>query len=366
MAKNTASNGYNKKPIKQEQLSKWYEKGIRIRAVTPKAALELAHKIIECSAESEYSKYWVLGTLLEATCLSALGKNDEALVTLSKAQGLHHQYLPQDKKHLRDLLNCRAIIYTHQGNYQLAINALLSCLPLGKESELSKTYSNLGVAYSGRGDEIKAIEYWRKAQKIAEENKDLKVFVTCSYNIFFGYGEMGKTTEAKEGAFKLLNFLEQHAEKQKEFLYYKITTIHFLGDIYREEQNYTLALEMQEQALVGAKKISRSQLSFSILNSIAKIYFGQQDEKNALINAHKALHYADEAGFMDKKKDILEFVINFYKNNNQPAKAFPFFEMLYEISQEQLKTSRNENLQKIISEREQEIELLEEKNKEIG
>ena len=206
---------HNKKFEKQKRLAEWHEEGIRLRNTDPKTAIELADKITKYSTESEHSKYQVLGTILKATCLCALGKNDEALTTLDNAQRLHRQYLPQNKKYLSDIFNCRGVIYSDQGNYQLAINAFLSCLPLNKESELLKIYTNLGSTYSRAGDKIKAIEYWRKAQKIAEGSKDLRGIITCRYNIFFGYAEIGRTAEAKEGAYKLLSFIEQYPARQQ-------------------------------------------------------------------------------------------------------------------------------------------------------
>jgi len=349
-----------------EKLKQWYNEAYGMLNTTPEAALKLAHRILEHAATgTEAQKYMVWGTMMKAMCTARMGRPDEALGIFNEAKRLHQRYMPKDKYCLFAILNNQANVYFQKGNHQLALNAFMGCLTLREQEKLTPIYCNIGSVYAQIGEYSKAIEFLRKAEAMANSEDDIAFLVATKNNILMCYALSGDVKQAKQMVFEVLAIIEAHPDKAHLLAISHIYTLNALGEIHIREKNFEAAQEVLKHALDKAQKTSFKYNAALIENNIAKVYFAKKDEEPAIQHIQKALRYTNQTSAKQNKKIILENVIQFYKSTNEPAKAFPFLEMLYELSQEELKTSRDENLQKIVTEREQEIQLLEEKNIEI-
>ena len=361
----TSLSEHDKQAIKtSEKLEQWFENGIATVGGQPHKVLELAHKILAHAAESKMPQYMVLGTLLKAICFKHLG-DGKALSTFKEAKRLHQHHTPKNKHYLRLILNNQARLYIIKGNYQLALDSFLACIPLCEAHTLAPIYNNIAIVYCNIRNFTKGIEFLKKAEAISDMEKGLTFALKIKNNLAGCYMETGKINQAMQMAFEVIDIIEARPEKEHQLKVPYTYTLSILGGIYLRKKNFEKALDILKQALHKSEEMSFAYLSCGIHENIAQIYFAKQDEEMAMKHASKALDTAEAHGFIKNKKTVLEKVIEFYKNNNQLAKAFPFKEKLYELSQEQLTESREKNLQKIITEREQEIHLLEEKNNEI-
>jgi len=348
-----------------EKLEQWIADANNMIDCNPSAALELTDKIIDSATTPEVAKYQVLGASIKSRCLRRIGRSDEALHVLEEAQRLHRRFMPHDKAVLMSILNSKGNAYLKKGNHQLALNAFLKCLPLSKEPKLFAIHNNIGIVYANIGNMPEAIKFWGKAEVSAESNANPISVANIKCNLVHCYVITGKIEHAKQKAQEVLALMEAHPDKQAQFITPYINVFNELGEIYAKEKDAQKALDVLQQALTKAEEASLIVHSCKTLNTIASVYFDINNEEKALYNIHKSLNYADKYGLREQKKTALESVIRFYESTNQPAQMLPFYEMLYDISQEQLAESRDENLQKIIAEREQEIQLLGEKNREI-
>ena len=353
------------KEEKHEQLKRWYNEADILQPSDSKAALALVNKALDIAYDIKDGEHLVLGTWLKGTCLVQMDKKYKALETFNEAQRLHRQYMPHHKIYLAYITYGKGNVYMDMGNYELALNAFLSCLPLGKEEKMLSVYSSIASIYIKIGEYSTAVRYSEKVLPIAKATNNLNLIACNKYNIVYSYFLTKKNNSVRKKALELLGFIRKHVGNNKELTYYEVPTLSLLGNIYREERQFDKALEIQKQALSLAENTSNYRYYCEILKCIAKIYLDQEDEKNGLIYVHKTLQRANQEGLRDSKREVLNRLILFYKETNQLAKAFPFHEMLCELSREELTESRDKNLQKIITDREQEIQVLEEKNNEI-
>ncbi len=350
---------------RQQQLAAWCDEARILQPSDPQQAIELSDKVLASVILPDDAKYLVEAHREKGICYYHMGRSPEALDELTEAQRLHRQHTPDDKQKLISILYGKANVYIQIGNNQLAIDTLLACVSLSDGRTRTNVYNNLGLTYNKIGKKDKAAEYFQKVIALGTANNNLAMIICGKCNLLHVFFMVGATQAIEQETLNVLDFIRTHSETHKDFVSYEIFALGLLGEIYKKEHQFEKAIEMKNQAIDLAKHISYYAALPDILCDLSKVYLEQGDEKNALIHVHKTLDYLKKYEFPHIKKDILESVIHFYKKNNQPAKAFPFHEMLVEVLQGELIKSRDKNLQKIISEREQEIQLLEGKNKEI-
>lgn len=137
---------------------------------------------------------------------------------------------------------------------------------------LSNALSNIGLIYQAQGDIPKALEYGHKSLKIQEEIGD-KGAIAGSLNIighvFKGQGEVSKALEYFQ---KSLKIIEEIGDKQG------ITgSLNSIGGIYMTQGNMIKALDCFQKTLKILEELGDKKGISILLNNIGMIYFEHGD-----------------------------------------------------------------------------------------
>jgi tetratricopeptide (TPR) repeat protein len=133
-------------------------------------------------------------------------------------------------------------------------------------------YAYLGIAYYELGDYTKAIDYHKKALKIAKE-RDKKIKSDCYGNLGNTYHSLCEYTKAIEYQEKALEIKKEIGDKVGESSCYIS-----LGNTYSNLGDYTQAINYQENALNIAKETGDVYSEATAQLSLGIIYNEQKPE----------------------------------------------------------------------------------------
>ncbi len=353
------------KAYRNEAIRALLEEIHNLKRSNPSIALEKAQQLLDIATSlKDYSRQ-IEAKRLCGTCLTYIGKPKKSIATFHEALDLVRQYQPNNNRELAFINNCLGFAYSNSGNNQLAIYHLLRSLSLEDDENVLTVYNNLGLVYFRIGNLPEALVSWEAALLHTQKSNDPYKELNTSYNVALCHFKMGAVTKARQAHLNILKSIQQHEEQGLFFDKLKAHTLNGLGEIYMEENNFQEALTIFNEALDLAKSKSFRMLICEILNDKASLCFKSEKEEVGIACLHEALDYANQNNLKPKIQRTLNQLVDFYKSKNRLQEAFPHLEQLYQISQEQFTESRDHNFKKIIAEREKEIKLLEEKNKEI-
>lgn len=165
---------------------------------------------------------------------------------------------------------------------------------IGDRSNVARIYSNLGAVYENQSQDVKALEYMLKSQKVAEEIGDTSRLMAALTNIAVIYGKKPQTyKKGIEYSLEALKFANQmnNVEMQS-----KISTN--LGELYFAMGKDTIALEYFDIAVKGYE--GAEGLVPALLN-IGKVYTSRKDFVSAEKYQQQALNLAEK---VDSKRDM--------------------------------------------------------------
>ena len=165
---------------------------------------------------------------------------------------------------------------------------------IGDRANVARIYSNLGAVYENQSQDVKALEFMLKSQKVAEEIGDTSRLMAALTNIAVIYGKKPHTyKKGIEVSLQALKFADQlqHEEMQS-----KISTN--LGELYFAMGKDTIALQYFERAVQGYE--GAESLVPALLN-IGKVYTSRQDYASAEKYQQDALAIAEK---VDSRRDM--------------------------------------------------------------
>jgi diguanylate cyclase (GGDEF)-like protein len=179
-------------------------------------------------------------------------------------------------------------IYLRFGNIDKAFEAYDKARQMGELSQeqidFSEAYFGLGMIYSYKGDDRKALNFLEKARTMAGEFCNIPIQLKSLNNIGCSHRYLGNWDEAGE-------YIQQCVEQSREDKYTNtlITGLDELGSIYNKKGD-ARAPEFWREALDLASQRGSSLFCFSPLMNLASYYF----ERNVWDEAEKYLNQAKE------------------------------------------------------------------------
>ena len=187
-----------------------------------------------------------------------------------------------------------------QGNYPNALKNYFSSIKIEEEvlqphtnenvkngwaaNAMAKHLNSVGMVYRNQGDYPKAIEYFFKALKMAEEQENKQSQANILGNIGLVYKNQNDYPKALEHYFKALTIAKELGDKSL------ITTwIGNIGGAYYGLGNYSKALEFFLNALGMAKELENRNLTAHLLANIGNVYQNQGDSAYVKGNTSFAL-----------------------------------------------------------------------------
>ncbi len=351
----------------EEELLKLFDEVGELRMTNPAEALKKARQALDIATSLKNYTHQIVATHLYGMCQNQT-ESEEAVITLHKAISLVREHQPNNTRQLALTHSGLGVAYSNGGNYQLGIHHLLRALSFDDCPNSYVVRTNLGNVYFRVDDSEKAIEMWEGGLARAREQgiQHQRFELNTLFNIALGKLKVGGLTESKQMALEVLESLEDLEGRQLAFYKLKTNVLNLLGEIYTLEDNFELALA----SLNKSEQMSKEQVFvLSVCEALCDkvtLFLKYGKDEQALACLHEALDYALKHDVeTSTKQKILDYLADYYKSKNQFDKAFSYSEQSRQLLQEQFKESRNKSFQKIVAEREKEIQLLETKNKEI-
>jgi len=154
-----------------------------------------------------------------------------------------------------------------------------------------RAYIELGIEYFFRSNYDKALEYYFKALKIAEETGDEETVSECHSEIGIVYKNQGKYDLALEQNRKALDYARFSGDSSWAAVCYANQ-----GTIYLKKGYFNLALNNYLTALKTFEKLEQKRRMGACYLNVGKIYAGQGDDDQAMKYYRLALANALKTG----------------------------------------------------------------------
>ena len=248
-----------------------------------------------------------------------------ALTHFSNAQKQYELMLeenPKDKMLQNGLARAYAsagVVYSEQSNYHMALENYRKALKLYQDNDqkanISKALNNIGIVYKAQQNNLKALEYLKKAFKIQEEIGEQNAAVTLT-NIGVIYFEAGN----KPMAFRYYKMAEKRfaaMDNKRGFALFN----NYLGDYYAQQNNISEAAARYQKSLGLYEELQNKFGASLALYNIAKLHLRQKEYQQATEIALKSLDYAKSIGVLDQIYHSEKLLSELYEMQNQAAKS---------------------------------------------
>jgi serine phosphatase RsbU (regulator of sigma subunit)/uncharacterized protein HemY len=234
-------------------------------------------------------------------------------------------------------------IYNKQGDYPKAIDYYLKSLKIAEEIEnkrfISTNLGNIGIIYKYQGNYSKALDYYLKALKIAEEiNNKIKISSILG-NIGIIYDIQKDYKKALEYYLKALKIAEEIDDKSC------IETNYInIGELYKVQKDFPKALEYYLKALKIAEEIN-DKSNFSVLEgNIGSLYTLTKNYSDAEIYLKKALVGADSINYLLAIKEFNIELSDLYYKSGKPELALQYYKKAMVAKDSLFNTDKNQEI----------------------
>ena len=298
--------------------------------------------------------------------------------------------------------------YYFLGNYWETINywqqSLGSFEAIGDKVGVSNILNNIGAVYNNEGDDTKALEFYLRSLKAAEETTDTLRIVVASINIGTIYLKKESTHDQAQDyyltALPLIELLKNYVaegtvsvnlgeiyfgrEQYDTALYYyekSLTafrksnsgnipyTLTNIGKVYMKRGDFQRAIEYQKEGYELARQSDAKLEMASTLLGLAETYSTQGDLKASISTFNQARAIAEDIGAKNELKTAYEGLANSYAKVSDYGNAFKYQTLLTDIKDTLYVAANDRKIQSLqfnfeLDKRETQIDLLT-KDKEL-
>ncbi len=346
-----------------EQMVKLTKDATKLASLNPSITLEKVEKALEIALRLDDKTHIYKCKHATGAALFHMGEIEKSIKATKDTLEFVHQHFPNNIYYLSLVYSVLGSVYLQIDKYNMALEFLMIALSFKCDKTYADIYNGLAVVYYKREDKAKALEYWENGIKYTDKKKKLVKYAYLAYNIAFIYYEMDDLETARQGFNEVIQLLKKDEETQVQGIV--VSSIYSLANIYAQEKNYEQAFSLFDDSIELAKNQSLTPLLIDAYYGKAELYFEQGKEQEGSRLLQKTLEYKEQFKSHQHNEKILLHLKKYYAKTDDAAEALKYSEQLYEITKEKLKTSKDKEFQKIINEREKEIQLLERKNQEI-
>jgi len=274
----------------------------------------------------------IIESLLLKSCVGFLGKGNEALSYIKKAEKLLNTLISDeslDTSRIRaQLLLSKAITNFFVGDLGKATVVINKGIEMSKEIG-NKLLTLIGLGYSGyilmlQGDSDSALENMMKCLKGSEElnnNYGIAASLSIIGNIYYFKGDINQA----------LDFCKRSLATSSTINRIKIDTVTLLGNIYRFKGELNLALKYFRQGLELAEELSILDLVALNLNYIGIIFQMRGDFNQAVEYFERSKTISEKNNLPFSNSLSLFYLIRISLDFNQREKARMYLKDLKEL-----------------------------------
>lgn len=207
------------------------------------------------------------------------------------------------------LLSRIGVLKYYLTDYSIALDYFYKALDLQqnrcKEEDVAFSLNAIGNVFISMGEYEKSIDYYEQSLVLKRKLGDTKVLTGTISNMGTAYTSMRNFVKADSCFKDVLSILMKQPERD----YYNLATVHNnLAILYKDQDNYDLALKSNLEALKYAQEVLQNQWLYTyILHSITEIYILLHDYDYAKKYLDKAFRILGELN----SDDLLMFA---YRN----------------------------------------------------
>jgi tetratricopeptide (TPR) repeat protein len=234
------------------------------------------------------------------------------------------------------------------GNYNKALEYYFKSIKVAEENGFDRLIGNnlvnIGGIYVVEEQPDKAFPFFEKAIAIYEKLGDKKRLSAAINNTAAAYNKKGNYEKASEYFFKALRLKEEL--KDKRGMTYALVN---LGENYFKLKNYQKAAEYTNRAIYLADEIGDKYLLATAYINLADLYTDEGKNLNAALEyAQKCLVLAKELNYKNEMRKAYELFAKVYAKQRDFEQAYTYYKLYTEVKDSMF----NEQSQKQISEME--------------
>lgn len=229
----------------------------------------------------------------------------------------------------------------YKGNYGDVVDYWQQSLAMydsvGDQGNVARLYSNLGAVYFNQSDDVRALEFYLKSQKVAEEISDTLRLLTAFTNIAAIYGKKDVTHDkALEYDKKALILSESINDKSSAGILYSN-----MAEIYLIQNKDSLALEYFFKAREATKNTEVEPIA---LSGIGSVYMFRKDYDNAIKYQNMAYEKASSMGSKLEMVQSLNELALIFQEKKDYKSSLTYFIQAKDLA---LEIDAKENLKEI-------------------
>lgn len=293
---------------------------ITLRAQTNLDSLELILK-----NQTGDEKFNTLSLLVDAMDKKNLDKS-----LLYSNQMIEIAMASDNKSKLAEAYGVRGTVYLGLNKFDLSEKDLINALSNSQQNKQleGKIYNNLGQIYAKKGEDEKALTYYKKSLQIREKintkgsdgKQVLSGIALVNINIGSIYVNRGEYKEAITYYYRALSIQEELNNINQ------IATIHSnLGNIYLYGGDYEKAILEYKQTLITREKVNDQNGIASSKINLGAVYLKKEDYKNAEKYFSEALAIRKNSNNPQSLAGIYENLGIIRKNQARYKEAMAFY-----------------------------------------
>ncbi|MBU2949600.1 tetratricopeptide repeat protein [Tamlana agarivorans] len=249
---------------------------------------------------------------LHSISYNLLAINNKRKGLLKESKKWHYKGLDASQKyndnslyytHLHGLAN----IYKQMGDYQNALKTFKKCLNYKDDLEIIYgSYINIGDIYATLEDYNASNEYYEKALKLSEQDRNFYALAVIKTSLAANY----YTQNNVEDAISLYHEVIQLSE-DKEYKQLALDTRLAIGSIYLDLKQYHDAQIVFSSGLNNAIELGYLNAQQNIYDNLKYIFIEKNDYKSALEFSSKSNHIKDSINQLQRDKEINEIEVKY-------------------------------------------------------
>lgn len=290
----------------------------------------IANKALEYSREINYPHGIIRGLNALGSYHYNKGNREKAIPMFKEALELA-KYIGDVDSEL-SIINTMAQNYSFEGNYAEALNLNLKGIDLAREindqSTLSVLNENIAGLYADQKDFKNALMFYDTVQKFNRNLGNEVVDAETQSNMASLYKDAKDYKNAMFNINRSIVTFEKH--KVYDWLAYAYQV---KGDIYLDQKKYKWALYWYDQSdMLFKHQIEDDRIQIQLMNGMAKVYFGLENDSLSLVYAKKGLAMSNKIKSLQGQIDCSETLYKVHKKKGDNTEALAYLESFKTLS----------------------------------
>jgi diguanylate cyclase (GGDEF)-like protein len=302
----------------------------------------------------------------QASLLQDEGKLDEAAKVIEQALLIAKRV---NEKKLTSRVNSMAsIVYSALGNFQLALQYQLVAIDSLEEgnrhAELRRigAMNNISTIYLSLKDPQMALDYNAKATKLAESLDAQGMLATLAINRAYAYSDQNKLDDAAHTYLQALTIARKIPDRRKEGI-----ILNNLADVSLTQGHFAPCVQFAQQAIPLAKTLGDSSLETIALANLGICHMGLGNVQQGAAEVNRSIDFFRQSKAKPDAETVLGQLSTAYEKAGMYKEALKAMQDQRTLTAELFHADRDHALAEMkakfdASQREKQIEVLEEKN----